>query len=104
MVEPVRLVPYPVEDARIASGGQPPHDSFMEARVAVLEQIAKSTEASLARIESRFDRIDSKFDAVNGKFDTVTTRHDKDFRITFGAVITVALGLAGLMAKGFHWI
>ena len=26
-----------------------------------------------------------------------------DFRILFGAIIAVALGLAGLMAKGFHW-
>jgi len=27
-----------------------------------------------------------------------------DFRILFGAIIAVALGLAGLMAKGFHWL
>jgi len=25
------------------------------------------------------------------------------FRQLFGALIAVALGLAGLMAKGFHW-
>lgn len=27
-----------------------------------------------------------------------------DFRITFGAIIVVALGLAAIMAKGFHWL
>jgi hypothetical protein len=27
-----------------------------------------------------------------------------DFRLLFGAIIVVALGLAGLMAKGFHWL
>jgi len=27
-----------------------------------------------------------------------------DFRILFGSLITVAIGLAGLMAKGFGWI
>ena len=27
-----------------------------------------------------------------------------DFRLLFGAIIFVALGLAGLMARGFHWI
>ncbi|WP_347557157.1 hypothetical protein [Robbsia sp. KACC 23696] len=27
-----------------------------------------------------------------------------DFRILFGATIAVAVGLAGLMAKGFHWV
>lgn len=28
---------------------------------------------------------------------------DRHFRILFGAIISVALGLAGLMAKGFGW-
>jgi hypothetical protein len=27
-----------------------------------------------------------------------------DFRVTWGGLITAAVGLAGLMAKGFHWI
>ena len=27
-----------------------------------------------------------------------------DFRLTFAALIAVALGLAGLLAKGFHWL
>lgn len=84
----------------IVPGGQPPHDPDMEPRVAVLEQIAKSTEATLNRIEARLGTIETKFD---GKFDKVAERHDRDFRITFGAIIAVALGLAGLMAKGFHW-
>lgn len=29
---------------------------------------------------------------------------ERDFRILFGAIIFVALGLSGLLAKGFHWI
>jgi hypothetical protein len=35
----------------------------------------------------------------------VTSSKDarEDFRILFGALIVVALGLAGLMAKGFRW-
>jgi len=62
----------------------------MEARVAVLEEISKSTKEILGRIEARLDRIDE--------------RHDRDFRIIFGSLIATTLGLAGLMAKGFHWI
>jgi hypothetical protein len=27
-----------------------------------------------------------------------------DFRLTFGVLIATALGLAGIMAKGFGWI
>jgi hypothetical protein len=37
----------------------------MESRVAVLEQIARSTNASLERIERRFDAIDRRFDAFS---------------------------------------
>ena len=27
-----------------------------------------------------------------------------DFRLTWGGLFAVALGLAAMMAKGFHWI
>lgn len=29
---------------------------------------------------------------------------ERDFRILFGALIAVTLGLAGLMARGFGWL
>ncbi|CAI9121468.1 hypothetical protein [Brytella acorum] len=29
---------------------------------------------------------------------------EREFRLLFGAIITVTLGLAGLMAHGFKWI
>jgi len=61
----------------------------MEARVAVLEEIARSTKDALGRIEARLIRVED--------------RQNMDFRITFGALITTTLGLATLMAKGFHW-
>ncbi|MEQ9910060.1 hemolysin XhlA family protein [Pectobacterium odoriferum] len=28
----------------------------------------------------------------------------KDFRLMFSALITVTIGLAAIMAKGFHWL
>lgn len=39
------------------------------------------------------------------KNDIREIKHDArtDFRLLFAALITVALGLAGLMAKGFEW-
>lgn len=37
----------------------------LEARVAVLEQIARSTLAALERLDRRFDRNDSRFDAID---------------------------------------
>ncbi len=72
-----------------ASGGGPP-DPGMDARVAKLE-------AHMEHIQS--DITDIKADVREMKRDART-----DFRLLFGAVIFVALGLAGLMAKGFHWI
>lgn len=46
---------------------------------------------------------DGKFDGLRDRFDGLRDRMERDFRILFGALITVALGLAGLMGKGFHW-
>jgi hypothetical protein len=62
----------------------------LEARVAKLEAVIEHVQADLSDVKS--DLRDLKKEA------------GRDFRILFGAIITVALGLAGLMAKGFHWI
>lgn len=75
----------------------------MEARVAVLEQIAKETRASLDRIEKRFDRLDARFDKVDARFDKVDERHHADFRKLFGALITASLGLAAMIAHALKW-
>lgn len=37
-------------------------------------------------------------------FDTVNQRRERDFRLLFGAIIVVAIGLAGLIARTQHWI
>jgi 2-hydroxy-3-keto-5-methylthiopentenyl-1-phosphate phosphatase len=64
-------------------------ETQMEARVAVLEQIAASTNEILSEIKADIREI--RRDQKN------------DFRITFGALITLAVGMAGLMAHGFKW-
>lgn len=69
---------------------EPPHDGGMEARI--------------ARLESTSDHILREL--VEMKTDVRELRTDAkiDFRILFGALIFTALGLAGLMAHGFHWL
>lgn len=62
----------------------------MEARVAVLEQIAQNTKDVLKDL--------------NTEASTLRSNQERDFRLLFGAIIAATLGLAGLMAKGFHWI
>jgi hypothetical protein len=69
------------------AGGEPPDDGAMQARFARLEAVVEHMNGDLA---------DLKRDVR----DIRTT----DFRLIFGAIIGVALGLAALMSKGFHWL
>lgn len=66
-----------------------PGDTAMEARVAVLEQIAKSTEATLKEIRDDLREL--------------RRNQERDFRLGVSVTVAGLLGLAGLMAKGFHW-
>lgn len=61
-------------------------------------------EARVAKLESDVAHIDSTLQEM--KDDMREMRRDlrSDFRILFGALITVAIGLAGIMARGFHWL
>lgn len=70
--------------------GDPPNDGGMEARIAQLEATTThiKEDVSELRKDVRELRADSKV----------------DFRITWGGLIAVALGLAFLMAKGFKWL
>lgn len=64
-------------------------------------------DSRVARMESDISYI--KRDITELKEDVKEVKGDinkiriKDFRLMFGALITTAVGLAGLMAKGFHW-
>ncbi|MTJ81726.1 MAG: hypothetical protein F8N37_12010 [Telmatospirillum sp.] len=62
----------------------------MEARVAKLEALSESTDRRMTTVEQ----------------DIRGLRQDmrSDFRTTWTGLIAIALGLAALMAKGFHWI
>ncbi|EGQ7792746.1 hypothetical protein I6Y99_003343 [Vibrio parahaemolyticus] len=68
-------------------------------------------EARVAKLESSVEYIQRDIADIKGDIKGIRTElkeqrelHHKDFRVMFGALITVALGLAGLMAKGFGWL
>ena len=70
-----------------------------------------SMDGRVARIESDISYIkrdiqDIKGDVKEVRDEIKDVRKDMraDFRITFGALIAVALGLAGIMARGFGWM
>ncbi len=73
----------------VAPEGAKPHGRDMEARIAVLEEIASSTRATLKEM-----REDLRF---------VRDKQEADFRIMVGLQATSILALAGMMAHGFHW-
>ena len=73
----------------VEGGGSGPHDPGMEARVAKLESDVGHIRSDLAEV-----RVDVR---------ELRKAAERDFRMLFGAIIVVALGLAGIMAKGFHW-
>jgi len=90
-------------DTPVEPPGASRYPGDMETRVAILEQIARTTAASLERIERRFDSIDRRIDAL-------TSEHRADFRWLlgiilggFGAMIGGFGALLGVMAHGFHW-
>jgi hypothetical protein len=111
----------------------PPYPKNMEARIAVLEHIAKTTAATLERLEQRqdhlLDRMDRRFDAMESKFDAVdrrfevmdrkfearfetmdnrwvmlTTHHRQDFLWLIAIQVATVGGLLTAMARGFHWL
>jgi len=90
-------IPFPTEAARaelsnlrraisLEKRGEPPYDGGMEARIAKLETALEFVQRDIGELRTDVRAI-----------------RTTDFRILFGAIITVALGLAGLMGKGFHW-
>lgn len=76
--------------AGLAPPGEPPHDGGMEARVAKLEAAMEHVQQDIRDI-----KIDVREIKANARV---------DFRLLFGALIATALGLAAMMARGFHWL
>lgn len=69
----------------------------MQSRIAKLE-------SSVEYIQRDITDIKDDIKGIRTELKEQRELHHKDFRIMFGALIAVALGLAGLMAKGFSWL
>ncbi len=102
-------------DSPVEPGDASRYPAEAEARVAVLEQIARSTAASLERIERRletgFAHADNRMDRLDHRIDAFAAEHHTDFRwlvgVMMGATGTILAALTGLldvMAHGFHWL
>ncbi|MBQ0399257.1 hypothetical protein J7S99_16840 [Providencia rettgeri] len=61
-------------------------------------------EARVAKLESDVEYIKRDISEIKDDIKDIKKDAKSDFRMLFGAIIAVALGLAGLMAKGFGWL
>jgi hypothetical protein len=80
----------------------------VESRVAVLEEIARSTREALAdiRAELREFRTEIRSDMSDLRSDMRELRREQkaDFRWLLGISLGASAGLLGAMAHGFHWL
>jgi hypothetical protein len=102
-------------DTPVEPAGSGRYPADMESRVAVLEQIARATVASLDRIERHLDtmegRSDGRFTGIDGRFagmdrriDALAAQHRADFRWLIGIMLGGFGAMLGVMARGFHWL
>jgi hypothetical protein len=61
-------------------------------------------EPRVAKLEAAVEHIQQDIGEIKSDVRTLRDNARSDFRILFAAVIAVALGLAGMMARGFHWL
>jgi peptidoglycan hydrolase CwlO-like protein len=82
-------------------------ENYHETRIALLEQ-------ALINIDKRFDSIDKQFDnleksikelkqEIKDDFRDINNRMWSNFRWLIITMIGFAIGLCGIMAKGFDW-
>lgn len=60
-------------------------------------------EARVAKLEATIEHVQRDITDIKTDIRTLVGNARTDFRLLFGAIITATLGLAAVMAKGFHW-
>lgn len=76
----------------------------MENRLNRLELTAAQIDNRLGRVEVIVEHVKEDVRDLRIEFRGVRDQARVDFRLLFGALISIALGMAALMARGFHWI
>jgi hypothetical protein len=61
-------------------------------------------ESRVAVLEAHVSHIRDDLSAIKADIRDIRNGARTDFRLLFGALIAVAVGLAGLMSRGFGWL
>lgn len=87
----------------------------MEIRIARLEsdveyikrdiaEIRQDAKDFRAEVRESFNLLHADIGSVRAELSSKTEGLRADIKVLWGGLFAVALGLAGLLAKGFHWI
>ena len=82
---------------QIEPGGPQPYSPGMEARVAVLEEIAVSTKTAINGLRSEIRQFRTE---MHQELRSIRS----DCRWLLGIMLGGFAGLLGVMAHGFHWL
>ncbi len=86
----------PEDTNNLRPGGASAYQSSMEARVAVLEEIARNTAKVLDRLEATMARMDDRMTRLED-------RQSADFKWLLGTQLGIATFIFATLAHGFHW-
>ena len=76
----------------------------MGKRIDKLETDVSEIKKDVAVLRVDVDYLKRDFGEMKSDLRGVKERQERDFQLLFGALICVALGLTGVLAKGFGWI
>lgn len=80
----------------------------VEVTVDYIKEDVRNLRTDFRDLRGEFNGLRREFHDLRGEMRVdIRSLQDQartDFRLLFGAIITVALGMSALMAKGFHWI
>ena len=76
----------------------------IETRVAILEQIARNTEALLKLLDQRMERIETRMERIETRIDRIEDRMERHFLWLLGLYLAGFASLLGVLAHGFHWL
>ena len=58
----------------------------------------------VARVEEKISGLDKRLGLVEADLRELIKKVDSHFLVVGGMIVALGVGLAGLMAKGFHWL
>ena len=78
-------------------------DARMDRSDALIDARMSQMDTRMDRVDMRMDRFDTRMDHLDTRMGRLEDRMASDFKWLVGAGALAAVGLAGLMAHGFHW-